>query len=179
MTIETLATKGFTNTNTGLAGLDTNRLRIMRNAGLRACFRRMEDVDGRMEFVATVRGRQYYNDAAARNVNATWYSIESMQGGVVWITCGSKEDIDYSRLSAAVQRKVRMILVIGPDAGVRKAFSVSVPKIVECKTMGEALKQAYFYDSQDVKVLFSPATDDESQPTAELAEAFTYEVNEL
>lgn len=178
MTIETLARNGFTNTHTGLAGIDTRRLCAMRNAGIRACFKRMEDTASKMEFVATVRGRQYYNDAASRNVNATWFSIEDMNGGVIWITCGSDDAVDYERLLAAVQRKVRMILVLGCADGLRKAFSTVVTQIVECKDMAEALKKAYYYDSPNVNVLFSPATNAMGD-TGELAEAFSYEVNEL
>lgn len=187
MTIETLATKGFTNTNTGLAGIDVHRLRTMRNAGLRACFKRMEDTAAKLEFVATVRGRQYYNDAASRNVNATWYSMESIQGGLIWIACGTPMQgqeksymaIDYSRLLAVVQRKVRMILVLGNADGLRHAFAPVVSTIKECTSMAEALKQAYYYDSPDVKVLFSPATFDPTMPSAVLAKLFTQEVNEL
>lgn len=178
MTIETLATKGFINTHTGLAGIDTRKLKAMRNEGLRNCFKRMEDTCYRLDFVATVRGRQYYNDAASRNVNATWYSLEDLQGGIVWITCGSTEEVDYSQMTAVVQRKVRIIIVLGPADGLRQAFGSMVPQIEECGTMAEALKQAYYYDSPDVKVLFSPATGAMGD-TEELAEAFTHEVNEL
>lgn len=178
MTIETLAEKGFSHTHTGLAGIDTQRLKAMRKEGLRNCFKRMEDTVNRMDFVATVRGRQYYNDAASRNVNATWFALEDIQGGVIWITCGSTDEVDYSRLSSVVQRKVRMILVLGPADGVKKAFSGMVSQIEECGTMAEALKQAYYYDSPDVKVLFSPATR-AMGATEALAESYLYEVNEL
>ena len=179
MTIETLASTGFTPTHTGLAGIDTRHLKAMRNAGLRACFKRMEDTAWRQEYVATVRGRQYYNDAASRNINATWYAVENNPGGVIWITCGIEDEVDYSCMLSAVHRKVRMILVLGPAKGLRKAFGSMVPQIEECATMAEAVKRAYYYDSPDVTVLFSPATNDAAHSTAELAEAFENEVNEL
>lgn len=179
MTIETLATQGYNNTHATLAGIDTQRLRSMRNAGLRACFRRMEDIAGRLEFVATVRGRQYYNDAASRNVSSTWYSLESLSGGLIWITIGTKAEVDYSRLLAVVQRRVRMILVLGDADGLRKAFGPVVSEIKECGSMAEALKEAYFYDSTDVKVIFSPGIDDPALPSDMLSGLFTQEVNEL
>jgi len=179
MTIETLATQGYTNSHTTLAGIDTQRLRTMRNAGLRACFRRMEDIPGRLEFVATVRGRQYYDDAASRNVSSTWYSLDSLSGGLVWIALGTRAEVDYSRLLAVVQRRVRMILVLGDADGLRKAFGTVVPEIMECGSMAEALKEAYFYDSLDVKVVFSPGTDDPALPSGMLSRLFKHEVNEL
>jgi len=178
MTIETLATKGFNDNHTTLAGLDTSRLKAMRNRALSACFKRIDDIPGRMEFVATVRGREYYNDTASRNVWSTWYTLESLTGGLIWITCGTGEEVDYSSLLPIVLRKVRMILVLGNADSIRRAFAPVASQIVECADMADALKKAYYYDSTDVKVVFSPATS--SVATSEsLGETFRFEVNEL
>ena len=78
MTIDTLVKEGRERTHIGLAGIDTQRLKAIRNASLRACFNRMEETRYRLEFVARVRGRVYINDAAARSVNSTWYSLERL-----------------------------------------------------------------------------------------------------
>lgn len=178
MTIETLASKGFSKAHTGLAGLDTQRLKAMRNAGLQACFKRLEETHFRMEYTATVRGREYINDAAARTVNSTWYSLESVHGGVIWIACGTTDDTDYSRLLPLALRKVRMILVLGNAAKLKENFAQVVPNIVECADMGDALRKAHYYDSDNVKVLFSPSTGGVAS-TESLGELFRYEVNEL
>ena len=155
MMIETLIPQ--TKTHTGLAGLDTARLKAIRNASLRACFSKLEETRYRKEFVAKILGREYINDAAARTVNATWYSLESIEGGIVWIVCGSEEKVDYGRIIPAALRKVRMMLVLGPSEGINAAFAGVVPIITPCRTMSDALHKAYLYDAQDVKVLFSPA----------------------
>lgn len=178
MTIETLVKRGFDRPHVGLAGMDTQRLKAMRNSTLRACFSRMEETSYRLEYVATVRGREYINDASARTVNATWYSLESVQGGIVWIACGTSEEVDYSRLLPLALRKVRMLIVLGESEGMKKAFGMAVPHIVECQTMAEALHHAHYYDSDDVRVLFSPATSSEAS-SEELGEEFRNEVNEL
>ena len=128
--------------------------------------------------MATIRGREYINDASARTVNATWYSLESVQGGIVWIACGTSEEVDYSRLLPLALRKVRMLIVLGESEGMKKAFGMAVPHIVECQTMAEALHHAHYYDSDDVRVLFSPATRSEAS-SEELGEEFRNEVNEL
>ena len=178
MTIETLVERGFDRPHVGLAGMDTRKLKAMRNSALRACFKLMEETRYRLEHVATIRGREYINDASARTVNATWYSFESIQGGIVWIACGTNEDIDYNRLLPLALRKVRMLLVLGDAENMKKAFGAVVPQIVECTSMAEALHHAYFYDSDDVKVLFSPASDGVATSEA-LGEMFLSEVNEL
>jgi UDP-N-acetylmuramoylalanine-D-glutamate ligase len=179
MTIETLAKQGRDKIYTGLAGIDTQRLKAMRNASLRACFSRLEETRYRMEFVARVRGREYINDAASRSINSTWYTLESMQGGLIWVADAPQEEADYSRLVPAVLRKVRMLLIVGGDAPcMRKAFGGIVPAIATCPTMADALQRAYRYESDDVKVLYSPACDN-GIPVDELGDRFRHEVNEL
>lgn len=178
MTIETLVKRGLDRPHVGLAGMDTRKLKAMRNSTLRACFNRMEETSYRLEHVATIRGREYINDAAARTVNATWYSLESMNGGVVWITCADNNKADYARLLPLAMRKVRMMLVLGDATEMKKTFGPIVPHIVECNDMHEALHRAYFYDTDEVKVLFSPACKN-GTTTEELGEAFLHEVNEL
>ena len=179
MTIETLAVQGRDRIHTGLAGIDTQRLKAIRNASLRACFNRLEETRYRMEFVARVYGREYINDAAARTINATWYSLESLRGGLIWIADAPKADADYSRLVPPALRKVRMLLMVGGDnERMRKSFSGVIPAIEACPTMADALQKAYHYEADDVKVLYSPACDN-GQPVEERGEAFRHEVNEL
>ncbi len=179
MTIETLAKQGRDRIHTGLAGLDTQRLKAMRNASLRACFNRLEETRYRLEFVARVRGREYINDAAARSINSTWYSLESTQGGLIWIADAPRADADYSRLVPPALRKVRMLLIVGGDSErLRKSFGGIIPVIESCGSMGEALQKAYRYEADDVKVLYSPACDNGSDVVAE-GEEFRHQVNEL
>jgi UDP-N-acetylmuramoylalanine-D-glutamate ligase len=178
MTIETLALQGRDTLHTGLAGIDTARLKAIRNASLRACFNRLEDTRYRLEFVARILGREYVNDAASRTINATWYSLESTEGGIIWIACGSDSEADYSRLVPLALRKVRMLLILGDDSRLRKTFSGIIPTIQSCDTMAQALHHAYMYEAVDVKVLFSPACDD-GVTTEAWGEEFRREVNEL
>lgn len=163
----------------GLAGIDTQRLKAMRNAALRDCFSRLEESRYRMETVARVRGREYINDAAARTVGATWYALESLQGGLVWIADAPRAEADYSRLVPPAMRKVRMLLILGGDSEcMRKAFSGVVPVIEACPSMADALQRAYRYEADDVKVLYSPACDN-GRPIDEDGNDFCHEVNEL
>ena len=179
MTIDTLVKEGLERTHNGLAGIDTGRLKAMRNASLRACFNRMEETRYRMEFVARVRGREYINDAAARSVNSTWYSLETVSGGLIWIADAPTSVSDYSRLVPPALRKVRMLLIVGGDSEqMRRFFTGIIPSIAACSTMAEALEKAYRYEADEVKVLFSPACDNGSD-VADEGEEFRHQVNEL
>lgn len=180
MTIDTLAIQGRDRIHTGLAGIDVQRLKSMRNAGLRACFNRLEDTRYRLEFVARVRGREYVNDAAARTINSTWYTLETMQGGLIWIADANDQTADYSRLVPPALRKVRMLLVVGDaEDRMHHTFKGIIPTIERCDTLSEALQHAYRYQSDDeVKVVYSPACYN-GHSTRERGEDFCHEVNEL
>ncbi len=172
--------QGRDRTHTGLAGIDVQRLKSMRNAGLRACFNHLEDTRYRLEFVARIRGREYVNDAAARTINSSWYSLETLQGGLIWIADANDQSADYSRLVPPALRKVRMLLVVGDvEDRMHHTFKGIIPTIVQCGTMAEALQHAYRYQSEDeVKVLYSPACYN-GYSTKERGEMFCHEVNEL
>lgn len=180
MTIDTLAVQGFNRTSTGLAGIDVQRLKSMRNAGLRSCFNHLEDTRYRLEFVARVRGREYINDAAARNINSTWYTLETLQGGLIWIADANDQSADYSRLVPPALRKARMLLVVGAaEDRMHHTFRGIIPAIIRCETLGEALQHAYHYQSEDeVRVVYSPACYN-GLSTKQQGEAFRREVNEL
>ncbi len=180
MTIETLATQGRDRIHTGLAGIDVQRLKSMRNEGLRSCFNHLEDTKYRLEFTARIRGREYINDAAARTINSTWYTLETLQGGIIWIVDACEMPGDYSRLVPPALRKVRMLLVVGSGEDLmHHTFRGIIPTIECCETMGDALQMAYQYESVDeVKVVYSPACYN-GFPTYQLGEKFRREVNEL
>lgn len=180
MTIETLATKGFQETHTGLAGIDVQKLKSMRNEGLRSCFNHLEDTRYRMEFVARVRGREYINDAASRTINSTWYTLETLQGGIIWIVDACEMPGDYSRLVPPALRKVRMLIVVGEgDDLMHATFHGVIPIIEKYDTMAKALRSAYRYSTDDeVKVVYSPACYN-GRSSQQLGEQFRREVNEL
>ncbi|MBQ2511281.1 MAG: hypothetical protein II531_03895 [Bacteroidales bacterium] len=177
MTIDTLVKQSSANTHVGLAGIDTQRLKAMRNASLRECFRRIEETSNRMEFVARVYGREYICDAAARSVNATWYTLESLQGGLIWIADAA--DGDFSRLIPVALRKVHMLLILGEGGeAMRDAFAGVVPTVQCCSSMTEAIGKACHYEDGDVKVVYSPACHN-GMNTADLGAQFRREVNEI
>ena len=180
MTTETLAVRGFNKVYPGLAGIDIQRLKAMRNAGLRSCFNHLDSTRYRLEFVARVRGREYINDAAARTINATWYSLETLQGGLIWIADANDQTADYSRLVPSALRKVRMLLVVGDaEDRMHHTFKGIIPTIVRCETMVEALQHAYHYQSEDeVRVVYSPACYN-GFSTIQQGDTFRREVNEL
>ena len=61
-------------------------------------------VEHRLEYVATVRGVEYYNDSKATNVDATIKALESFPGRIHLILGGKDKGSDYSVLNASAER---------------------------------------------------------------------------
>lgn len=179
MSIEILAKQGRDRVYGGLAAIDSTKLRQMRDKALRDCFTRLEEVNYRMEFVARIHGLEFINDAAARSVNATWYTLERLEGGIVWIAFGGDDRTDYERLQMPVLRKVRMLICVGSNnQNLHNTFGSCVPTIRDVDTIGEAVHVARYSGFENVKVLFSPATRQGLSDEC-AGRIFSHEVNEL
>ncbi len=60
-------------------------------------------VEHRLEYVATIRGVEYYNDSKATNVDATIKALESFPANIHLILGGKDKDSDYSLLNDLLQ----------------------------------------------------------------------------
>ncbi|MCQ2273846.1 MAG: hypothetical protein MJZ86_03525 [Bacteroidales bacterium] len=179
MSIELLATQGRDRVYGGLASVDSSKLRQMRDNSLRNCFARFEEMNYRMEHVARIYGKEFVNDAAARSVNATWYTLENTEGNIIWIALGGDNEADYARLRPLALRKVRMLICVGTDTDkLHEAFKDVVSDIVDVDNLRAAVTRACYSPLENAKVIFSPATkqglDDETA-----GRLFRHEVNEL
>ena len=179
MTIETLARQGEQASHSGLAGLNAAALGKLRSAQMRNCFRHFCDTPDRMEYVAKIGDTVFLNDASARNVSATWYSLESVEGPVVWIAVGSSRATDYAMLRQVARQKVRVLICVGDDIDqLMRDFSGVVPVVEEAFTVEEAVHKAYYNRAEVHRVIFSPACDC-GNLNQRLGERYNSEINEL
>ena len=178
MTIETLACQGRKKIHNGLAAIDSSKLRMMRNEALRQCFTRLDEMRYRREFIARIHGKTFINDAASRTINATWYTLESAEGPIIWIAQGGATEIDYSKLVVPVSEHVRMIICLGnDDSAIKRQLGEIVP-VVAVTDMREAVMSAFYNAIEGSTVIYSPAAPNNS--TAERnGQMFNLEVNEL
>lgn len=177
MNIETLAKQGRSKIHSNLAGIETAKLKQMRNQALRDCFSHINEMQYRMEFVATIHGKQFVNDAAANTVNATWYALESTQGNIIWITRGTTEKQNLKQLISSVQSKVQRIICIGDATQIREVLATYTKNVEEVSTMHEAVNSALYGSLEQATVLYSPACKIDN--IEEEGDNFRYEVNEL
>lgn len=155
MNIETLARQGRESRT--MAETVALRIRELRKKTIQESFQDFRQAEHRMEFVAKVRGVEYIDDAKASNVNSTWFALESMTRPTVWIVGGQCKDADFASMRDLVKRKVRHIICLGQNnQAVRSAFG-DMFRIVETRTMADAVQSAYLMAEEGEVVLLSPA----------------------
>ena len=112
--------------NTMAAGIAAVQLDI-RKEKIRDAVVTFNNLEHRMEFVATVRGIEFINDSKATNVNSTWYALESMEKPTILILGGIDKGNDYSILEELARDKVKAIVCLGIDNDkIHEAFKLNV-----------------------------------------------------
>jgi len=158
MSVDDFKIKGRHNQyNTMAAGLAAAVLGI-RKETIREAISTFENLEHRMEFVATVKGVSYINDSKATNVNSTWFALESIETPTVLILGGVDKGNDYSILNELVQEKVKAIICLGLDnEKIYDAFRDMSVKITQANSAEEAVRKAYQLSEHGDTVLLSPA----------------------
>lgn len=158
MTLEELALQGRHNIYNSMAASVTAKLVDIRKDNIKQCLTDFQNVEHRLEFVATIHGIDFVNDSKATNVNSTWYALESMQSKVVWIAGGIDKGNKYHELSDLVKDKVKAIICLGKDnSKLHKAFDGMVEIVIDVDNMTDAINAASSLAKHGDSVLLSPA----------------------
>jgi len=158
MTIEQLALQGKHNVYNSMAASLVSRIVDVRKEIIRESLQDFQNIEHRLEFVATINGIEFINDSKATNVNSTWYALESMQKPVVWICGGQDKGNNYDELTELVKANVKAIICLGKDnKKIIKAFKDCVNIIVETDNAMDAVAASYKIGTKGDVVLLSPA----------------------
>jgi len=158
MSIYQLALQGKHNTANSMAAGIVAELMGIRKEVIRQSLQDFDNIEHRMEKVASVRGIEFINDSKATNVNSTWYALESMNKPVVLIVGGIDKGNDYSSLIPLVEEKVSALICLGKDnEPLVKAFQDKVDVIQQTQSMSAAVRMAYYLAKKNQIVLLSPA----------------------
>jgi UDP-N-acetylmuramoylalanine--D-glutamate ligase len=158
MTLEELALQGKHNAYNSMASGIASRLIDIRKDTIKQCLTDFQNVEHRLEYVATIHGIEFVNDSKATNINSTWYALESMTADVVWIVGGVDKGNDYSELKPLVREKVKAIVCLGLDnSKIYQAFADDVEMIVDTQSTEDAVNAAYSLANNGDVVLLSPA----------------------
>ncbi|MEO5562545.1 MAG: UDP-N-acetylmuramoyl-L-alanine--D-glutamate ligase [Chitinophagaceae bacterium] len=158
MSVYDFALKGKHNQYNTMAACVAASMMDIRKEKIREAVQDFQNLEHRMEPVATVRGVEFINDSKATNVNSTWYALESMTKPTILILGGVDKGNDYSLIAELVKEKVRAIICLGTDnTKIHEAFGNIVSPIVNTGSAFEAVHAAYHFSTKGDVVLLSPA----------------------
>lgn len=158
MSVFDFALKGKHNQYNTMAACVAAATLDIRKDKIRDAVQHFEQLEHRMEYVATVRGVEFINDSKATNINSTWYALESMTRPTILILGGVDKGNDYSLLAEGVGEKVKAIICLGKDTKkIHEAFAKLVPVLVDTERAEDAVQMAFRLATKGDTVLLSPA----------------------
>jgi UDP-N-acetylmuramoylalanine--D-glutamate ligase len=156
MPVNEILLKGAHNLENVLAAVCVGMLVGIEPAQIRRAVSEFKAVEHRLEFVATVRGVDYYNDSKATNVDATIKALESFPGRIHLILGGKDKGSDYSVLNALIKERVKRVYTIGAAAAKIESQAQGT-EIASVGTLEAAVKRASESASAGDVVLLAPA----------------------
>ena len=157
MAIGEIPLKGAHNLENVLAAICCGALLSCDCAKIRTAVRDFKAVEHRLEYVATVRGVEYYNDSKATNVDATIKALESFPSGVHLILGGKDKGSDYTVLYDLLRQRVKRVYTIGAAAQKIESQIKDAVQVVSAATLEAAVKQAANSAQAGEVVLLAPA----------------------
>ena len=142
MPVSEIALKGAHNVENVLAAVCAGMLAGVDPADIRRAVANFKAVEHRLEYVATVRGVEYYNDSKATNVDATIKALESFPGRIHLILGGKDKGSDYSVLNPICWRSASSACT--PSAPLRRRSNRRSrgAEVVSAGTLDNAVRRA-------------------------------------
>jgi UDP-N-acetylmuramoylalanine--D-glutamate ligase len=119
--------------------------------------RKFKAVSHRLEYVATVRGVEYYDDSKATNVDATIKALESFPANIHIILGGKDKGSDYSVLNDLLRKRAKRVYTIGAAAAKIESQIKGAADIVHSETLEKAVQEAASAAASGDVVLLAPA----------------------
>jgi len=157
MPISDLPLKGAHNLENVLAAICVGTVMGCKPEPMRRAVRDFKAVEHRLEYVATIRGAEYYNDSKATNVDATIKALESFPANIHIILGGKDKGSDYSVLKDLLHRRVKKVYTIGAAAEKIESQIEGSAEIVHAETLDAAVKRIASTAAAGDIVLLAPA----------------------
>jgi len=157
MLVSEIPLKGAHNVENVLAAICAGALLGCAPEKIREAVREFKAVEHRLEYVATVRGVQFYNDSKATNVDATIKALESFPANIHLILGGKDKGSDYSVLNNLLRERAKRVYTIGAAAEKIESQIKTAAEIVQAKTLESAVKRAAAAAQPGDIVLLAPA----------------------
>src|SRR3954447_9778029 len=153
--------KGAHNLENVLAAVSAGVLMGCAPEKIRSAVHDFKAVEHRLEFVASIRGVDYYNDSKATNVDATIKALESFPANIHLILGGKDKGSDYTVLNDLLRKRVKRVYTIGAAAAKIESQIVTAkdggPELVHAETLESAIRKAHAVAQPGDIVLLAPA----------------------
>ncbi len=156
MQVSEVPLKGAHNLENVLAAICAGALMGCAPEKIRQAVRDFKAVEHRLEFVATIRGVEYYNDSKATNVDATIKALESFPANIHLILGGKDKGSDYSVLNDLLRQRVKRVYTIGAAAA-KIESQIKGVEVVRAETLENAVRKANAVAEAGDMVLLAPA----------------------
>src|SRR5438445_1255462 len=157
MLVSEIPLKGAHNLENVLAAICAGALMGVKPEHIRKAVQQFKAVEHRLEYVATIRGVDYYNDSKATNVDATIKALESFPANIHLILGGKDKGSDYTVLNELLRNRVKRVYTIGAAADKIESHIQGAAEIIHAETLDAAVKRASALASPGDVVLLAPA----------------------
>jgi len=157
MLVSEIPLKGAHNVENVLAAICVGALMGVKPEQIRRAVQQFKAVEHRLEYVATIRGVDYYNDSKATNVDATIKALESFPANIHLILGGKDKGSDYSVLNDLLRERVKRVYTIGAAAEKIESHIKGAAEIVPAETLDDAVRRAAAVAQAGDVVLLAPA----------------------
>ena len=157
MLVSEIPLKGSHNVENVLAAVCCGALIGCQARQIGDAVRSFKAVEHRLEFVAKVRGVDYYNDSKATNVDATIKALESFPANIHVILGGKDKGSDYTALNELLRERVKRVYTIGAAAAKIESHIQGAAEVVHAETLDAAVKRAAASALPGDVVLLAPA----------------------
>jgi UDP-N-acetylmuramoylalanine--D-glutamate ligase len=156
MLVREIPLKGAHNVENILGAICAGALMGCEPAKIREAIQNFKAVEHRLEYVATVKGVEYYNDSKATNVDATIKALESFPKNIHLILGGKDKGSDYTVLNDLLRERVKRVYTIGAAAG-KIESQIKATEVVHAETLENAVRRASAVAQPGDIVLLAPA----------------------
>jgi len=157
MLVSEIPLKGTHNLENVLAAVCAGKLSGCNSEVIAEAVRNFKVVEHRLEYVATIRGVEYYNDSKATNVDATIKALESFPANIHLILGGKDKGSDYTVLNDLLRQRVKRVYTIGAAAEKIESQVKGAAEIVHAESLDSAVQRASASAQPGDIVLLAPA----------------------
>ncbi|MBH0200917.1 MAG: UDP-N-acetylmuramoyl-L-alanine--D-glutamate ligase [Nitrospira sp.] len=126
-------------------------------SAVRQVLREFPGLEHALEVVRERRGVRFINDSKGTNVDATIKALESIDQPIWLIAGGRDKGGDFSRLSPAIRRRVKRLILIGEAAPLIAKALEGYQAVERADTLAQAIEAAAAGACAGEVVLLSPA----------------------